>query len=226
MGQLEERDSFVFYKSFYDAIISIPDVETQMEIFKVLCEYSFTGNIPEINNGNVRALFIVMKPVVDKANNRYKANVENGKKGGRPKKDLKNETQNNPSETQNNPSKPNANLNDNDNEDDNDNVNDNNVNILQKPTDVKHKYGKYKHVLLKDQELESLQKDYSNYQELIDFLDEYIEMKGYKAKSHYLCIRRWVADAVKRNNKSTPKGKFANYTQREYDENFFKELYD
>ena len=82
MGQLEERDSFVFYKSFYDAIISIPDVETQMEIFKVLCEYSFTGNIPEINNGNVRALFIVMKPVVDKANNRYKANVENGKKGG------------------------------------------------------------------------------------------------------------------------------------------------
>ena len=24
-------------------------------------------------------------------------------------------------------------------------------------------------------------------------------MKGYKAKSHYLCIKKWVVDAVKRN---------------------------
>ena len=31
----------------------------------------------------------------------------------------------------------------------------------------------------------------------IAFLDEYIEEKGYKAKSHYLTIRRWVIDAVK-----------------------------
>ena len=26
-------------------------------------------------------------------------------------------------------------------------------------------------------------------------------MKGYKAKSHYLCIKKWVADAVKKNIK-------------------------
>ena len=32
---------------------------------------------------------------------------------------------------------------------------------------------------------------------MIEFLDEYIEMKGYKAKNHYLAIRRWVNDAVK-----------------------------
>lgn len=31
----------------------------------------------------------------------------------------------------------------------------------------------------------------------ITFLDEYIEMKGYKAKNHYLAIRKWVIDAVK-----------------------------
>ena len=30
----------------------------------------------------------------------------------------------------------------------------------------------------------------------IKFLDEYIEEKGYKAKSHNLSIRRWVIDAV------------------------------
>ncbi len=77
----------------------------------------------------------------------------------------------------------------------------------------KHKYGTYKNVLLKDKELQSLKGEYQNWEELITYLDEYIEMKGYKAKSHYLCIKKWVVDAVKRednkqitkniNNKST-----------------------
>lgn len=65
----------------------------------------------------------------------------------------------------------------------------------------KHKYGEYKNVLLKDKELQSLKEEYSNWEELIRYLDEYIEMKGYKAKSHYLCIKKWVVDAVKRQNK-------------------------
>ena len=64
----------------------------------------------------------------------------------------------------------------------------------------KHKYGEYKNVLLKDEELQKLKELYPNWKELITYLDEYIEMKGYKAKSHYLCIRRWVVDAVKRHN--------------------------
>lgn len=63
----------------------------------------------------------------------------------------------------------------------------------------KHKYGKYKNVLLKDEELQTLKENYQNWEELIKYLDEYIEMKGYKAKSHYLCIKKWVVDAVKRN---------------------------
>jgi len=62
----------------------------------------------------------------------------------------------------------------------------------------KHKYGEYNHVLLKDEELQKLKEEYSNWEELIKYLDEYIEMKGYKAKSHYLCIKKWVVDAVKK----------------------------
>ena len=65
----------------------------------------------------------------------------------------------------------------------------------------KRKYGEYKHVLLKDEELQALKRDYSNWEDLIKYLDEYIEMKGYKAKSHYLCIKRWVVDAVKERKK-------------------------
>ena len=33
----------------------------------------------------------------------------------------------------------------------------------------------------------------------IKFLDEYIEEKGYKSKSHNLAIRRWVIDAINKN---------------------------
>ena len=65
----------------------------------------------------------------------------------------------------------------------------------------KHKYGEYKNVLLKDEELQKLKDEYENWEKLIQYLDEYIEMKGYKAKSHYLCIKKWVVDAVKRQNK-------------------------
>lgn len=65
----------------------------------------------------------------------------------------------------------------------------------------KHKYGEYKNVLLKDEELQKLKDEHENWEKLIQYLDEYIEMKGYKAKSHYLCIKKWVVDAVKRQNK-------------------------
>ena len=71
-----------------------------------------------------------------------------------------------------------------------------------------------KNVLLKDEELQKLKEQYSNWEELIRYLDEYIEMKGYKAKSHYLCIKKWVVDAVKKQSlKDKAKTSF---NQREY----------
>ncbi|MCR5146846.1 MAG: replisome organizer [Clostridia bacterium] len=82
----------------------------------------------------------------------------------------------------------------------------------------KHKYGNYKNVLLKDEELQSLKEKYSNWEELIKFLDEYIEMKGYKAKSHYLCILKWVIKAVDEQNKKNNnqnKNTYNSYEQRQ-----------
>ena len=79
----------------------------------------------------------------------------------------------------------------------NNNINNNINNSIKRET--KNKYGEYKHVLLTQNEYNNLVSDYPNYNELITYLDEYIEMKGYKAKSHYLCIKKWVVDAVKRN---------------------------
>ncbi len=71
----------------------------------------------------------------------------------------------------------------------------------------KHKYGDYKHVLLADEEKERLVSEYGQdlFDKCIVKLDEYIEMKGYKAKNHNLCIRKWVIDAVKKEDVGTDK---------------------
>ena len=73
------------------------------------------------------------------------------------------------------------------------------ISAHEKPkTPKKHKYGEYKNVLLTDEEYEKLidlcGKDL---QGVIEHLSDYIEMKGYKARSHYLAIRKWVIPAYK-----------------------------
>lgn len=69
----------------------------------------------------------------------------------------------------------------------------------KKDKPVKHKRGEYGHVLLTDEQEQKLMDEYGEIVTIkaIEFLDEYIEEKGYKAKNHYLTIRRWVIDAVK-----------------------------
>ena len=76
----------------------------------------------------------------------------------------------------------------------------------KKKKSVKHKYGDFHNVLLTQEEYTKLEAEFGNLYTLkaIDFLDAYIEEKGYKSKSHNLAIRRWVMDAVK-ENESKPK---------------------
>lgn len=71
-----------------------------------------------------------------------------------------------------------------------------------KNKEEKHKYGEYGNVLLTDKELSKLKTDYGEDLALkaIKYLDEYIEMKGYKAQSHNLAIRKWVFDAMKEDD--------------------------
>lgn len=92
-----------------------------------------------------------------------------------------------------------------------------------KKKEIKNIYGAYNHVRLKSSEREELVGTYGEdmTQKCITFLDEYIEMKGYKAKSHYLCIRRWVVDAVKEREvkQSGGNGRDNSTNQTEYNPN-------
>lgn len=78
------------------------------------------------------------------------------------------------------------------------------IDNIAKRKPQKHKYGQYQHVLLTDEQLLKLKAEYPNYLDLITYLDEYIEMKGYKAKNHYLAIKKWVVDAVSREKNKMP----------------------
>jgi hypothetical protein len=75
----------------------------------------------------------------------------------------------------------------------------------ERSKEVKHKYGEFSNILLTDNEYSKLQAEYTNTKDIIKFFDSYIEEKGYKAKSHYLSIKRWVANAVKERGNKTVK---------------------
>ena len=62
--------------------------------------------------------------------------------------------------------------------------------------------GEFRNVLLTKNELEKLEGQYpQEFEAIIDYLSSYIEMKGYKAKSHYLAIQKWVVLAYREQKK-------------------------
>ena len=77
-------------------------------------------------------------------------------------------------------------------------VKENTAHAVQKKTAC----GEFKNVLLTKNELEKLKSQYpQDFEAIIDYLSSYIEMKGYKAKSHYLAIQKWVVLAYREQKK-------------------------
>lgn len=72
------RDSFVFYRSFYEACKEL-DAEDFKLFITAVCECALNNAETEIT-GVPKILFTVAKPILESNNKRY----ENGKKGGRP----------------------------------------------------------------------------------------------------------------------------------------------
>ena len=117
----EEKESFVFYKSFYEALQDLKDKD-RLKVYDAICEMALNNTETQLT-GIAKTVFTLIKPQVLANNRRY----ENGKKGGRPNKKTigyeKEKTigfENTETKT-----KPNVNVNDNVNENVNVNVNDN-----------------------------------------------------------------------------------------------------
>ena len=71
------RDSFVFYKSFLDAIECFPD-EVQIVLYKAVTNYALNGIEPQLN-GAEKGVWALIKPQLDASINRRELTT-NGKK--------------------------------------------------------------------------------------------------------------------------------------------------
>ena len=191
------NDAVIFYRSFYEAVKDLPPSDYK-EAVNAMLGYGMDGTEPDAFESKVAQIVYTMaKPQIE-ANNKRKQNgakgAEYGKLGGRPRKKPIGVNDENPigvnSETPKDKVKVKDKVKDKEKSKEKD---------KEKVKEIKHTYGEYAHVRITDTELEKLKKDFGEdmTQQAITYLDEYIEMKGYKAQNHYLAIRKWVIDAVK-----------------------------
>ena len=176
------RDSFIFYRSFYEAIKDLPR-DIQGEIYTAIMEYSLYGKETDNLKPVARSIFTLIRPQIDVNNKRF----DNGCKGGRP---LKNETK----------EKPNKNYNVNDN-----NKESTNVDKKESPTQ-KSDYEKFNEWLkehtpnvlklqrqITEEEFLKLKKKYS-YDQIVDILQSMENYKDAPKKytSVYLTFLKWA----------------------------------
>lgn len=117
------RDSFIFYRSFYEAISELPK-ENQADTYDAIMQYALNQKEIELT-GISKAIFSLVKPQLDANYKKY----ENGKQK-KSKKEAKVKQNENKAETNVNDNE-NVNVNDNDN----DNVGDSCVDGLQEVID-------------------------------------------------------------------------------------------
>lgn len=86
----------------------------------------------------------------------------------------------------------------------------------------KHKYGAYKNVLLTEKEYQSLI-ELQDGEKAIEFLSEYRAYKGYKAKSDFLAIKKWVFEAM--SERRVSRNTARNFTEREYTKQEIGEIF-
>ena len=208
-----ERNSFIFYKGWREAIKDLPD-DVRLEIYESIIEYATTGNLRGLKPmANIAFNFI--KIDIDRDTEKYMSIVErnksNGSKGGRPKSENPKEPKEptkptglfgNPKE----PTKP-----DNDNEYDNDNVNELKESIEKRhfvpPTtqDVAD-YCKEKGITTVDAER------FVDFYSSKDWMVGKNRMKDWKA-----AVRNWGRKDAAAEPNNTKGNKFTNFEQRSYD---------
>ena len=116
MANTDKKESFVFYRSFYEALQNVPK-KHRTEVYEAVFAYAFESREPSLT-GVTRALWELIRPQLDASERRYenaKKGAEYGKLGGRPKKNPPNKKPLKGYETKT--------LNDNDNVNVNDNAN-------------------------------------------------------------------------------------------------------
>ncbi len=117
-----QRDSFVFYKSYAEALHELTDKQ-RLSVYDALVKFAIYGEESKLS-GLSKAIFVLMRPQIEANNKKYENGMkgaEAGSKGGRPRKNPVADTNKNGGEViknnplgvfENNPEKtPNENVN-------------------------------------------------------------------------------------------------------------------
>lgn len=110
-----KRDSMIFFRSMADSLRKLEPLDFMLMMLGII-DYAMDDVEPEFSNPLFEALWVSFKPQIDANKRKFDAQVENGKKGGRPKKPMvsepitigfENKNPTKPKKTQENPNKPN-----------------------------------------------------------------------------------------------------------------------
>ena len=197
-------DAAIIYRSHVEAIELLPE-EEQLKAYKAIVAYCMDDTVPDDMIG--KYTLAMARPLLDS----WKAKRQAGQKGGKAKQTEADGSKAKQAEA--NRSKPKQTEADGSTGEAKVKVK---VKEKVKEKDIKHVYGEYKHVHLTDDEHDKLVSEHGidKTAQAIRFLDEYIEEKGYKSKSHYMALLRWVFDAVEEKRKSPGKNRFQNFPSR------------
>lgn len=160
--------SFVFYESFFKGISAIADHAVAYDVYRGLIEYGLYGTLPEDISDIAQALVIAFGYQIDIAKEKHAVKVENGKKGGRPKKAKKTE-----------PKAKKPNENENENENMNENMNEN-------------VYGAFGNVTLSPDEFSKLSEKFPDCSAKIERLSAYKASTGKAYASDYATLLLWA----------------------------------
>lgn len=89
---------FTMLPSYYEALRPLPD-DMRLQLYDAIMDYAFQSKEPEGLSPILAGYFTLLRPNIDNSIRHYSSSVENGRKGGRPKKPSEN-----PTETQVKPS--------------------------------------------------------------------------------------------------------------------------
>ena len=212
-NQKTTRDSFIFYRSFYETISDLNEKQ-QLQIYKAIAEFSLNDNLINLD-GLSKTIFRLIEPQLLANKKRYLNGLkgaEHGLKGGRPKKQdnpeavkiiTPNKPLDNPEITPNITPNKNVNVNVNVNEElINDNLNNNNNNILIDNNIIAKKEKVKKFVKPTIEELI----DYCNYNFLnnvnVNKFIDYYESIGWKVGKNPMKDWQAAARTWHRNNKN------------------------
>lgn len=84
-------------------------------------------------------------------------------------------------------------------------------------TPVKNSYGKHNNVLLTDKQYNELKTRYTDYEEKINNMSEYLEGSGKKYKNHFVMINRWAKEDGKKSKSKVVTNSFNSIQRQDYD---------